>query len=126
MASTVVAKQRSVERLIASCEGLISGKGQFQGKDWKLSRYVIALRQQITELENNRSVDQDTLHMFLQKVSVLEEVVRSTPTEPTAQSLDASATDEASAGVSTSTPSLVRLSSLRDREELFSKVIYTH
>ena len=42
MASTVVAKQRSVERLIASCESLVSGKGEFQGKDWKLSRVGIA------------------------------------------------------------------------------------
>ena len=49
MASTVVAKQRSVERLIASCEGLISGKGQFQGKDWKLSRVSIACHTSSTE-----------------------------------------------------------------------------
>ena len=75
------ATQRSVERLVASCESLVSGKGEFEGKEWKLSQvwylymgstcfslymstgvyrtcfvlqYVIALRQQVTELERSR------------------------------------------------------------------------
>ena len=40
--------------------------------------------------------------------------------------LDASAADEGKGGVEVSTPSLMRLSSQRDREELFEKVVHTH
>ena len=32
------AKRKDVERLLASCEGLVSNKKQFQGKEWKLSQ----------------------------------------------------------------------------------------
>lgn len=38
MMSAIVMKQKNVERLIASCERLASGKGEFQGKEWKLSQ----------------------------------------------------------------------------------------
>ena len=31
-------KERSAERLLASCEGLVSDKKHFQGKEWKLSQ----------------------------------------------------------------------------------------
>lgn len=69
--ATVTVKQKNVERLIARCEGLVSGKAQFKGKEWKLSKvsnglywsswsrdtwsspfqYVAALCEQIKELE---------------------------------------------------------------------------
>ena len=35
---SVVVRQRNVERLIARCESIISGKTQLQGKDWKLPK----------------------------------------------------------------------------------------
>ena len=38
MTSAAIMKQKNVERLIASCEKLVSGKGDFQGKEWKLSQ----------------------------------------------------------------------------------------
>lgn len=36
--SSIVVKQKNVERLIARCENILSGKTQFQGKEWKLSK----------------------------------------------------------------------------------------
>ena len=38
MSSSVVVRQRNIERLIARCESIISGKTQLQGKDWKLPK----------------------------------------------------------------------------------------
>ena len=38
MNSSVVVRQRNIERLIARCESIISGKTQLQGKDWKLPK----------------------------------------------------------------------------------------
>ena len=35
-----VEKRKLVERLLANCEGLVSGKRQFEGKEWKLSQVV--------------------------------------------------------------------------------------
>ena len=37
MASTI-SKQKNIERLIARCENILSGKAQFQGKEWKLAK----------------------------------------------------------------------------------------
>jgi len=36
--ATVTVKRKNIERLIARCEGLVSGKAQFKGKEWKLSK----------------------------------------------------------------------------------------
>ena len=33
-----VTRQKSVERLLATCEGLVSDSTHFQGKEWKLSQ----------------------------------------------------------------------------------------
>ena len=31
-------KEKNIERLIARCENILSGKAQFQGKEWKLAK----------------------------------------------------------------------------------------
>jgi len=36
--ATVTVKRKNIERLIARCAGLVSGKAQFKGKEWKLSK----------------------------------------------------------------------------------------
>ena len=34
----MISKQKNIERLIARCENILSGKAQFQGKEWKLAK----------------------------------------------------------------------------------------
>ena len=36
--ASMVSKQKNIERLIARCENILSGKAQFQGKEWKLAK----------------------------------------------------------------------------------------
>ena len=36
--ASMVSKQKNIERLIARCENNLSGKAQFQGKEWKLAK----------------------------------------------------------------------------------------
>ena len=36
--ASMISKQKNIERLIARCENILSGKAQFQGKEWKLAK----------------------------------------------------------------------------------------
>lgn len=68
-------KIRNVERLLSRCESILAGKTQFQGKEWKLGKYVISLEEQINELEKSPGVNSDQLNSFRQRTGVLREVL---------------------------------------------------
>ena len=51
--ASVAVKKKNVERLIARCENLVSGKTQYQGKGWKLAKVLCKLcNQQCYTIDN--------------------------------------------------------------------------
>ncbi|XP_064391034.1 vesicle transport protein USE1-like [Halichondria panicea] len=76
MIEAVNIKIRNVERLLSRCESILSGKTQFQGKEWKLGKYVTSLEEHINDLEKYPSVNNDQLTSFRQRTGVLREVLQ--------------------------------------------------
>eukprot|EP00731_Ephydatia_muelleri_P008668 Em0004g1006a len=66
--------QRNIERLISRCESIIDGKLSPYGKEWKLGKYLVALREQTLSLEKYSSVEPDLLSSFKQRVEVLQQI----------------------------------------------------
>lgn len=71
-----VRQQKNIERLISRCESILSGRASFEGREWKLAKYVSALDEQIKELAKFPSVDPDLMTSFRQRASVLHNVLR--------------------------------------------------